>query len=104
MPDGLNNGSRDDAGKLLSNMKSYIELQMHFAQIIQSVAFLFNKANACCGKVVLGGNNELKKLHGDKLGIYENIMVAGNDHVYKLSGGEYYIHRSPSMHWTVRFL
>ena len=71
---------------------------------MQSVAFLFNKANACCGKVVLGGNNELKKLHGDKLGIYENITVAGNDQVYKLSGGEYYIHRSPSMHWTVRFL
>ena len=71
---------------------------------MRSVAFLFNKANACCEKVILGGNKELKKLHGDKLGLYEKTTVAGNDQVYKLSGGEYYIHRSPSMRWTVRSL
>ena len=62
----------------------------------------FYTVNTCCSKIVLNGTNELKQVHSDKLGIYEKTTVADNDQVFKLSGKDYYLHRSPSMKWTVR--
>ena len=62
-------------------------------------------ANPCCDKVILDGNDDLKKLHRDKLGIYEKTMIGqGNGPMFKLFGKEYYLFRSPSMYWTVRLM
>ena len=60
-------------------------------------------ANPCCDKLILGGNDNLKQLHDDKLGVYEKTTTSqGSSQIFKLSGKEYYLFRSPSMQWTVR--
>ena len=60
-------------------------------------------ANPCCDKLILDGNDDLKQLHGDKLGVYEKTTtLQGSGPIFKRSGDEYYLYRSPSMHWTVR--
>ena len=57
----------------------------------------------CCKKLILDGNDDLKQLHGDKLGVYEKTTsLQGSGPIFKRSGDEYYLYRSPSMHWTVR--
>ena len=62
-------------------------------------------ATACCDKVILDGNDDLKQFHRDKLGVYEKTkMGLGNGQIFKLSGKEYYLFRSPSMQWTVRLI
>ena len=62
-------------------------------------------ANPCCDKLILDGNDDLKQLHGDKLGVYEKTTsLQGSGPIFKRSGDEYYLYRSPSMHWTVRDL
>ena len=55
----------------------------------------------CCSKVILDGDEDLRQIHGDKLGIYENVDISNTDNVFKLSGTEYYLHRSASMKWVV---
>ena len=67
--------------------------------------YILLAANPCCDKVVLDGNDDLKQLHGDKLGIYEKTTnLLGNGQIFKLSGKEYYLFRSSSMQWTVRLI
>ena len=62
-------------------------------------------ANPCCDKLILDGNDALKQLHGDKLGVYEKTTtLQGSGQIFKLSGKEYYLFRSPSMNWTVRLM
>ena len=62
-------------------------------------------AYPCCDKIILNGNEDLKQLHGDKLGIYEKTTTSqGSGQIFKLSGKEYYLFRSPSMNWTVRLM
>ena len=62
-------------------------------------------ANPCCDKLILDGNNDLKQIHGDKLGVYEiTTTLQGSGQIFKLSGKEYYLFRSPSMQWTVRLI
>ena len=57
----------------------------------------------CCNKLILDGNDDLKQLHGDKLGVYEiTTTLQGSGPIFKRSGDEYYLYRSPSMNWTVR--
>ena len=59
----------------------------------------------CCNKLILDGNDDLKQLHGDKLGVYEKTStLQGGSPIFKRSGDEYYLYRSPSMNWTVRDL
>ena len=59
----------------------------------------------CCDKIILNGNEDLKQLHGDKLGIYEKTTNShGSGQIFKLTGKEYYLFRSHSMHWTVRLM
>ena len=59
----------------------------------------------CCDKIILNGNEDLKQLHGDKLGIYEKTTNShGSGQIFKLTGKEYYLFRSPSMNWTVRLM
>ena len=60
-------------------------------------------ATACCDKIILDGDDDLKQFHRDKFGVYEKTeMGQGNGQIFKLSGKEYYLFRSPSMQWTVR--
>ena len=67
--------------------------------------YILLAANPCCDKVVLNGNDDLKQLHGDKLGIYEKTTnLLGNGQIFKLFGKEYYLFRSSSMQWTVRLM
>ena len=60
-----------------------------------------HKSDPCCSKVILDGAEDLRQIHGDKLGIYENVDISNTDNVFKLSGSEYYLHRSASMKWVV---
>ena len=70
---------------------------------IQQFSCILTEDNACCTKIKIDGNDELRQLHGDKLGVYEKTTIEGNDQVFKLAGGEYYLHRNPLKRWTVRF-
>ena len=59
------------------------------------------KSEPCCSKVILDGDEDLRQVHGDKLGIYEIVDISNAVNVFKLSGSEYYLHRSASMKWVV---
>ena len=59
------------------------------------------KSEPCCSKVILDGDEDLRQVHGDKLGIYEIVDIPNAVNVFKLSGSEYYLHRSASMKWVV---
>ena len=61
----------------------------------------FHTTDPCCSKVILDGDEDLRQIHGDKLGIYEIVDISNTDNVFKLSGSEYYLHRSASMKWVV---
>ena len=79
---------------------------------IQQFSCILTEDNACCTKIKIDGNDELRQLHGNKLGVYEKTTVHGHndqpfnghDQVFKLSGREYYLHLSQSMHCTVRLI
>ena len=60
-----------------------------------------HKSDPCCSKVILDGDEDLRQIHGDKLGVYEMMDISNSGNVFKLSGGEYYLHRSASMKWVV---
>ena len=60
-----------------------------------------HKTDPCCSKVILDGDEDVKQIHGDKLGIYEMMNISNSGNVFKRSGGEYYLHRSASMKWVV---
>ena len=60
-----------------------------------------HKTDPCCSKVILDGDEDLRQIHGDKLGIYEMVDISNSANVFKLSGTEYYLHRSASMKWVV---
>ena len=60
-----------------------------------------HKSVPCCSKVILDGAEDLRQIHGDKLGVYEMMDISNSDNVFKFSGGEYYLHRSASMKWVV---
>ena len=60
-----------------------------------------HKSDSCCSKVILDGSEDLRQIHGDKLGIYEMMDISNTGKVFKLSGSEYYLHRSASMKWVV---
>ena len=60
-----------------------------------------HKSDPCCSKVILDGDEDLRQVHGDKLGIYEIVDIPNAVNVFKLSGSEYYLHRSASMKWVV---
>ena len=60
-----------------------------------------HKSDPCCSKVILDGDEDLRQVHGDKLGIYEIRSISNTGNVFKLSGSEYYLHRSASMKWVV---
>ena len=59
-------------------------------------------SDPCCSKVILNGAEDLRQIHGDKLGVYEMMDISNSDNVFKLSGAEYYLHRSAAMKWVVR--
>ena len=59
------------------------------------------KSEPCCSKVILDGDEDLRQVHGDKLGFYEIVNIPNAVNVFKLSGSEYYLHRSASMKWVV---
>ena len=60
-----------------------------------------HKTDPCCSKVILDGDEDLRQIHGDKLGIYEMMNISNTGNVFKRSGSEYYLHRSASMKWVV---
>ena len=60
-----------------------------------------HKTDPCCSKVILDGDEDLRQIHGDKLGIYEMVDISNSAKVFKLSGTEYYLHRTASMKWVV---
>ena len=60
-----------------------------------------HKSDSCCSKVILDGSEDLREIHGDKLGIYELMDISNTGKVFKLSGSEYYLHRSASTKWMV---
>ena len=60
-----------------------------------------HKSDSCCSKVILDGSEDLRQIHGDKLGIYEMMDISNTGNVFKLFGSEYYLHRSASMKWLV---
>ena len=60
-----------------------------------------HKSDPCCSKVILDGAEDLRQIHGDKLGVYEMMDISNSGNVFKLSGGEYYLHRSASMKWMI---
>ena len=60
-----------------------------------------HQLDPCCSKVILDGSDDLKEIHGDKLGIYERMDISNIIKVFKRSGSEYYLHRSASMKWVV---
>ena len=60
-----------------------------------------HKSDLCCSKVILDGSEDLTQKHGDKLGIYEMVDISNAGNVFKLTGSEYYLHRSASMKWVV---
>ena len=60
-----------------------------------------NVSEPCCSKIILDGSEDLRQIHGDKLGIYETMDISNTGKVFKLSGSEYYLHRFPSMQWLV---
>ena len=60
-----------------------------------------HKSDPCCSKVILDGAEDLRQIHGDKLGVYEMMDISNSGNVFKLSGGEYYLHRSASLKWVV---
>ena len=47
------------------------------------------------------GDQDIRHVHGDKLGIYEMINNSDTVNVFKFSDGEYYLHQSSSMKWVV---
>ena len=59
------------------------------------------KSEPCCSKVILDGDEDLRQVHGDKLGFYEIVNIPNAVNVFKLSGSEYYLHRSASKKWVV---
>ena len=65
------------------------------------MAIPIHTTGPCCSKVLLDGDEDLRQIHGDKLGIYEMVDISNTDNVFKLSGSEYYLHRSASMKWMV---
>ena len=60
-----------------------------------------SSVDPCCSKVILDGSEDLRQSHGDQLGIYEMVDISNTGNVFKLSGSEYYLHRSASMKWVV---
>ena len=60
-----------------------------------------HKTDPCCSKVILDGDEDVKQIHGDKLGIYEMMNISNTSNVFKRSGSDYYLHRSASMKWLV---
>ena len=60
-----------------------------------------HKLDECCSIVILDGDEELRQIHGNKLGIYEIVDISNLSNVFKLSGSEYYLHQSASKKWVV---
>ena len=44
--------------------------------------------------MIVDGDQDLRHVHGDKLGIYEMINNSDTVNVFKFSDGEYYLHQS----------
>ena len=47
-----------------------------------------HKSDPCCSRVILDGDEDLRQIHGDKLGIYEIRSISNTGNVFKLSGSE----------------
>ena len=58
----------------------------------------------CCPKLVISGVGDIssQKHHSDKFGGYTKHSISNGQHVYKLDGGDYYLHFSSNSRWTVR--
>ena len=58
----------------------------------------------CCPKLVISGVGDIssQKKHSNKFGGYTKHSISNGQHVYKLDGGDYYLHFSSNSRWTVR--
>ena len=58
----------------------------------------------CCPKLVISGVGDIstQKQHSDMFGGYTKHSMSNGQHVYKIDGGDYYLHFSSDSRWTVR--